>query len=53
MNRIACTITILAVALTAEAQPALAQYVGEFTAAHLIHQGKTTNAIAGSGRVIV
>ena len=33
--------------------PALAQYANEFTPAKLIHQGKTTNAIAGSGTVVV
>ncbi|MGA9943798.1 MAG: TonB family protein, partial [Candidatus Cybelea sp.] len=40
--------------LVAVAQaPALAQYANEFTPAKLIHQGKTTNAIAGNGTVVV
>ncbi|MFZ0033002.1 MAG: TonB family protein [Candidatus Cybelea sp.] len=40
--------------LVAVAQaPALAQYSNEFTPAKLIHQGKTTNAIAGNGTVVV
>ena len=33
--------------------PALAQYANEFTPAKLIHQGTTTNAIAGNGTVVV
>jgi Flp pilus assembly protein TadD len=53
MNRNACTMTVLAIALAVGARPALAQYSGEFTAAHLLHQGKTTHSIAGSGRVVV
>lgn len=53
MNRHTSIAVILAVALACGAQPAFAQYSNEFVAAHLLHQGKTTVPIAGSGRVVV
>ncbi len=53
MNRNASIAIVLATALACGAQPAIAQYATEFTPAHLLHQGKTSVAIAGSGRVVV
>lgn len=53
MNRTTSVAIVLAAALACGAQPAIAQYSTEFTAAHLLHQGKTSVPIAGSGRVVV
>lgn len=53
MNRFLRTALTVAVALVAAAHPAAAQYANEFTPAKLVHQGKTSQPIAGSGKVVV
>jgi hypothetical protein len=54
MKRISALLVSAAVAgLAATALPAGAQYSNEYTPAKLIHQGKTTHSIAGSGTVVV
>src|SRR5580698_2898637 len=53
MNRYTSIAVVLAAALACGTQPALAQYSSEFSAAHLVHQGKTSVPIVGSGRVVV
>jgi TonB family protein len=53
MNRYTSVAIVLTAALACGVQPAGAQYSSEFSAAHLIHQGKTSVPIVGSGRVVV
>lgn len=53
MNRQSSVAIVLVAALACVSRPAVAQYSSEFSAAHLIHQGKTSVSIAGSGRVVV